>query len=318
MCDSTLDNLSWPEPKSSSKLNIGFIAIRIYAGDTLMALEAIEELKYALTVDTPSDTLIGDFSLLFEALSYRLEQTAEALPEDITPYRSSDDLSPELQLFESIISVCLIIFSSSTISVHTSDDPWRRLLECVTDLIIRRDDQIYTILAVHMIRLADRDMVYRVLIRMLRYSVMIQSPYDRPSDHLIHFIGLIMRYIWRCAKTLVEDIQQNKIDVELLLCECQQFVTMFPPSSWTRRVKEHYVLGEEPLQLIWSILREIFNAIGEDVLEECPMTPTGTTDYVYNYLERLVECNKARNNKHGSTKVNLRSHYRRSSVTYMI
>ncbi|KAI8048786.1 hypothetical protein BDF22DRAFT_746512 [Syncephalis plumigaleata] len=249
MSDLALQDPFWQAPQCPSKLSLAFLVSRIYTAEINLTVQSLIELQQHLNAPVLTDTLLRELDSLLEAITYRLER---ATPCFFTAEKG-EGMTPEAiakaQLFDHLLALCLIIFGKEETAQAISEEPWRRLLECVTHLVVEEDIRPYNILVNRMLRLSDRNLTFRVLLTLLERSALELSPYDALDSPAVKFVGLVMRYIWRRTKSIAED-------------ECHLFVAASPPAIWVRRTDEQYPLTNQPLRTVKTILHELVGVLG--------------------------------------------------------
>ncbi|RKP23871.1 hypothetical protein SYNPS1DRAFT_30368 [Syncephalis pseudoplumigaleata] len=296
MSDLALQDPFWQAPQCPSKLSLAFLVSRIYTAEINMTVKSLVELQQHLNAPVLTNTLLRELDGLLEAITYRLER---ATPCFLTSEKG-EGMTPEAiakaQLFDHLLALCLIIFGKEETARAISEEPWRRLLECVTHLVIEEDIRPYNILINRMLRLSDRNLTFRVLLTLLERSALELSPYDAPDSPAVRFVGLVMRYIWRRTKSIADDIRDGLIQVDQLLQECHLFIAASPPAVWVRRTDEQYPLTNQPLRTVKTILHELAGELGRKVLDVCrrAIPAADNKGYIYLYLERVLEEGHAR------------------------
>jgi len=68
-----------------------------------------------------------------------------------------------------------------------------------------------------------------------------------------------------------------------------EFLLVCPPSEWKRRVADDVPLKDVPLKTIKTILHELIEVQGEDVLKHLEAIPNRQASHVYNILQKMLE-----------------------------
>lgn len=118
-------------------------------------------------------------------------------------------------------------------------------------------------------------------------------PGDSPSAKDTKYTELIMKCLWKLAKTIQENLRSNLLNPDELLFEINQFFIDTPPSEWKRRANENVPLGEMPLRTVKTLLLELVNGLGDSIFQHLTLIEDPQRSSVYPYLHHMLEaCRK--------------------------
>ena len=118
-------------------------------------------------------------------------------------------------------------------------------------------------------------------------------PGDSASAKDTKYTELIMKCLWKLAKTIQENLRTNMLSADQLLFEINKFFIDTPPSEWKRRANENVPLGEMPLRTVKTLLLELVNGLGENIFQHLTLINDPQRSSVYPYLHHMLEaCRK--------------------------
>jgi cytoskeleton-associated protein 5 len=117
------------------------------------------------------------------------------------------------------------------------------------------------------------------------------------------FTELIMKCLWKLAKTVQENLKAGTLLPNQLLRDLNNFFLAIPPAEWKRREKEKVLLGELPLRTVKTLLLELVTGLGENVYEKLDLIDDPQKSYVYPYLHHMLEATKKKDKQAGNQAV---------------
>ena len=85
------------------------------------------------------------------------------------------------------------------------------------------------------------------------FSVESTSPTSREAKHA----ELILKCIWKRARSVEEDLGNDLLDAGSLLRTIEDFLQVLPPTEWRRRAQRGVPMGDMPLRTVKVILQHI-------------------------------------------------------------
>lgn len=79
------------------------------------------------------------------------------------------------------------------------------------------------------------------------------EPSSRPAKHA----ELILKCIWKRARSVEEDLGKDLLDAVSLLQTIERFLQQLPPIEWRRRANAQIPLGDMPLRTVKVIIQHI-------------------------------------------------------------
>ena len=109
---------------------------------------------------------------------------------------------------------------------------------------------------------------------------------------------LVMKCLWKVSKSTTVNLQDGSLDAKHLLLDIDTFLLAVPPAEWRRRATDNIALGDMPLRTVKTILQQVVNTFGDDVIDELALIPNRENSFVYQYLYRLLS-----NSRFGDTAI---------------
>ena len=108
---------------------------------------------------------------------------------------------------------------------------------------------------------------------------------------LENFGTLVMKSLWKLTKILKRDLETRSVSVETLLHLIHNFLVVIPPQEWSRRHAAGAAvhLGMQPLQTVQAILKQVTNALGDEVFEHLGKINDPETSVLYGYLRNITK-----------------------------
>lgn len=171
---------------------------------------------------------------------------------------------------------------------------------CAKDVLLRLVDpevqksdtaglsKLLNILMVRIIENANPNSTFRCLLHILQESAL------SDVDHLAKPIQskyneLVMKCIWKMTKILPALIESRKLVVEDILFDIHDFLIAAPPQYWKKKALDTNMdSADMPLRTIKTVLHEIVNNLGADVMHYAAVLPNQHQSHVVNYLRQMV------------------------------
>lgn len=78
-----------------------------------------------------------------------------------------------------------------------------------------------------------------------------------PSSREAKHAELILKCIWKRARSVEDDLSNNSLDPHSLLQTIETFLQALPPTEWRRRAQKGVPMGDMPLRTVKVILQHI-------------------------------------------------------------
>lgn len=115
---------------------------------------------------------------------------------------------------------------------------------------------------------------------------------DSASSAQVKFTELIMKCLWKLAKTVQENLKAGVLKPNMLLRDLNNFFLVTPPAEWKRRATEKVPLGEMPLRTVKTLLLELVTGLGDGVYDHLDLIEDPQRSYVYPYLHHMLEAHR--------------------------
>ncbi|CAG8520285.1 7962_t:CDS:10 [Acaulospora colombiana] len=284
---------------------------KIQSSDHPQSIEALKELDKHL--NNSPESLIPSVNDIVNALTVQVRIS----------YTKLDARSQILvRLCKHLVNALVLLFSNKDLALAVSQESLDSLL---TELAHRLLDpnlqalesgqQLSKALNVSMVKVLDNsNRNATALISILGKSAANLREVD-PSAAASHtkFTELIMKCLWKLAKTVQENLKAGILLPNKLLRDLNDFLFATPPAEWKRRMAEGVPLGEMPLRTVKTLLLELVTGLGEGVYDHLDLIEDPQHSFVYPYLHHMLEaCRKKEKQNNTSNVPNLQS--RPSSV----
>lgn len=118
-------------------------------------------------------------------------------------------------------------------------------------------------------------------------------PGDLATAKNTKYTELIMKCLWKLAKSIQENLRANVLNADELLYDINRFFITTRPLEWKRRATENVPLGEMPLRTVKTLLLELVNGLGDDIFQHLTLIDDPQRSSVYPYLHHMLEaCRK--------------------------
>ncbi|KAI9483394.1 MAG: armadillo-type protein [Benjaminiella poitrasii] len=207
------------------------------------------------------------------------------------------------RLCKHIVNVLVLVFSRpvlvSAIPVeglqHLLEQLARRLLDQKTNGS-ETGPQLSKALNVAMVKIlenSERNQTFSALLAIL------SSGSERLLDNTIaiaqeaKYIELIMKCLWKLAKTIQESLKLSILNPDALLFDINRFFLTTPPTTWKQRAANKIPLGEMPLRTVKTLLLELVNGLRDSIFRHLTMIDNPQDSHVYPYLLHMLDaCRK--------------------------
>ncbi|CEI92510.1 hypothetical protein RMCBS344292_06766 [Rhizopus microsporus] len=140
---------------------------------------------------------------------------------------------------------------------------------------------------------SNRNVTFSALLSILSNCSSGLRPGDSPAAKETKYTELIMKCLWKLAKTIRSSLQANQLNPDELLYEINRFFIMTPPTEWKRRAAENVPLGEIPLRTVKTLLLQLVTSLGDSVFQHLTLIENPQSSSVYPYLHHMLEgCRK--------------------------
>lgn len=137
------------------------------------------------------------------------------------------------------------------------------------------------------------NMLFSALLAILAQCSALLRPGDSPSAKDTKYTELIMKCLWKLAKTIQDNLRSGTLNPDELLFEINRFFINTPPAEWKRRASEKVPLGEMPLRTVKTLLLELVNGLGDSIFHHLTLIEDPQRSSVYPYLHHMLEaCRK--------------------------
>ncbi|CAG8440367.1 2083_t:CDS:10, partial [Acaulospora morrowiae] len=288
---------------------------KIQSPDYPQSIEALKELDKHL--NNSPESLIPSVNDIVNALTVQVRIS----------YTKLDPQSQILvRLCKHLVNALVLLFSNKDLALAVSQESLdslltelaHRLLDPNLQILESSGQQLSKALNVSMVKVLDNSnlLIFSALISILERSAAKLREVD-PSTASSHtkFTELIMKCLWKLAKTVQENLKNSILQPNRLLRDLNNFLYSTPPAEWKRRAADKVPLGEMPLRTVKTLLLELVTGLGESVYDHLDLIDDPQHSFVYPYLHHMLEaCRKKEKQNNTSSNVsNLQS--RPSSVS---
>jgi cytoskeleton-associated protein 5 len=274
---------------SSMDEQINTAILHLASFDSERALDAVRVLEKILST-TPVNSVIREKDLV-GIITPLLGATFEQL---------SDSEQIKSRLCRHFVSVLVHIFSSPESATLV---PYPSLEECIRKILfglveprlqsIDSSKNLSRALNMLMVRLIDccaPNYTFRALLRILKESAIKDMVNNLSEDQVQKkYIELGMKCLWKVTKLIPVYIRDNRLSVDDVLLDIDEFLNDAPPAYWKRRIQQ---TGDPhidmPLRTVKTILHEIVNVLGEVVISHAQILKNHESNYTLAYLRQML------------------------------
>ncbi|GET04485.1 microtubule associated protein [Rhizophagus clarus] len=276
------------------------IITKILSTEFQQSIEALKELDKQL--NTSPESIIRNVDELVNALAIQLRIS----------YTQLKPQSPSLvRLCKHLVNALVLLFSNKDLALAVSQDSLDRLLSELAHRLLDPNltavdggSQLSKAINVSMVKVlehSNRNRTYSALISILgKSSSNLREVDAETAATQTKFTELIMKCLWKLAKTVQENLKAGTLLPNQLLRDLNNFFLAIPPAEWKRREKEKVLLGELPLRTVKTLLLELVTGLGENVYEKLDLIEDPQKSYVYPYLHHMLEATKKKDKQAGN------------------
>ncbi|RCH82175.1 stu2 protein, partial [Rhizopus azygosporus] len=265
---------------------------QITSGDPQASIEALKHFDKFIT-QSP-DVILPDIEPLINAITLQVKLV----------FSSIDPRQPtSTRLCKHLVSALVLLFSNRELASAVSHDALYHLLQELAHrlldqkmLALESGPQLSKALNVAMVKIlenSNRNVTFSALLSILSNCSSGLRPGDSPAAKETKYTELIMKCLWKLAKTIRSSLQANQLNPDELLYEINRFFIMTPPTEWKRRAAENVPLGEIPLRTVKTLLLQLVTSLGDSVFQHLTLIENPQSSSVYPYLHHMLEgCRK--------------------------
>ncbi|KAI8099122.1 armadillo-type protein [Halteromyces radiatus] len=270
---------------------VDYIISQITSGDPQPSIEALKQLDKHL--NTRPEVILPDIEPLINAITLQVRLA----------YSTVDPRSPvTTRLCKHLVNALVLLFTNRDLAGAVSQDALHHLLQELAHrlldqkmLSLESGPQLSKALNVAMVKVLEnsqRNATFSALLSILGTCSAGLRPGDLPSSKETKYTELIMKCLWKLAKTIQENLRSGSLQPDQLLFEINKFFLVTPPNEWKRRTQDNVPLGELPLRTVKTLLLEMVNGLGEGVFQHLVLIDDPQNSSVYPYLHHMLEACK--------------------------
>ena len=254
-----------------------------------IAMEACRQLEKLLLAHSQND-IIRSTDLI--AIMVPLLQTV------FETLSKGDQHSPRFCKY--LLSLLVQIFSSKE---SASFVPYISLESCIKDIIYRLVDPNMPIidpsknlsraLNMLMVRIIDNcepNATFRSLLLILKDGSLDEPESLEAINIQKKFTELVMKCLWKITKVIPTFLHSQTLHIDLLLLDVNSFLEAVPPQFWKQKTVTTGVgTADMPLRTVKTILHELVNIAGNDILQFLSILPeqSHTTHYIKQMIQSV-------------------------------
>ncbi|KAI8910955.1 armadillo-type protein [Gorgonomyces haynaldii] len=201
------------------------------------------------------------------------------------------DLVTQPKQCKYLVNILVILFSNQSLAYAVTPDT---LEQCIREVLTRLVDpglqsveagasiaRLLNVLMVRVIENSRPNFVFKALLRVLQESALSEDVNFKHTE-------LVMKCLWKITKVISELISGRKLIVEDLLFDVNEFFNTAPPQVWKKRAAESKtVQADMPLRTVKTILHEIVNHLGAEIMNYAAVLPN-QQGHLVTYLRQMV------------------------------
>ncbi|KAI8882635.1 ARM repeat-containing protein [Backusella circina FSU 941] len=277
---------------------IAYLISQITDGDPQSSIDALKQLDHLLS--QYPESILPDIENLVNAITLQVR----------IAYPAVDPRQPATtRLCKHLVNALVLLFSNRDLACAVPLESLRHLLQELTHrlldqkmLQLESGPQLSKALNVAMVKVLEnskRNITFSALLSILGSCSEGLRPGDSPSAKNTKYTELIMKCLWKLAKTIQENLRTHILDPDELLFEINQFFIVTPPAEWKRRVSENVPLGEMPLRTVKTLLLELVIGLDDSIFQHLTLIESPERSSVYPYLHHMLEaCRKKEHMQH--------------------
>ncbi|RUP25535.1 hypothetical protein BC936DRAFT_138829, partial [Jimgerdemannia flammicorona] len=279
-----------------------YIVTQITSGDAYQSIDALKQLDKLL--NTSSDIVLPHVDPLVSAITLQVRLAYTAL----------DTRSPSLtRLCKHLVNALVLLFSNRDLAMTVSQESLHQLLQELAHRLLDQNmlalepgPQLSKALNVAMVKVLENSnrnaTVSALLLILEKCSSNLRNLEEPVASNQAKFTELIMKCLWKLAKTIQENLRTGALNPNQLLFEINNFFIATPPQEWKRRASEKVPLGEMPLRTVKTLLLELVNGLGDEVFNKLDLIQDPKNSWVYPYLDHMLDaCNKKKDKSHSQS-----------------
>ncbi|KAI8337676.1 armadillo-type protein [Chlamydoabsidia padenii] len=267
------------------------IIAQITGGDPQTVIEALKQLDKQLKA-RPA-VILSDIDPLVNAITYQVRRS----------FSTVDRLNPvKTRLCKHLVNALVLLFSNTNLTGAVSQNSIHHLLQELPRplfdqniLTLESGPQLSKALNVAMLKILEnsqRNATFSALLSILASCSGVLQSGDTSDGKGAKYTELIMKCLWRLAKTIQETLRSGVLNPDQLLFEINKFFLVAPPTEWKQRLKDKVPLGELPLRTVKTILLELVNGLGEDIFNHLNLIGDPKNSGIYPYIVHMLESSK--------------------------
>ncbi|KAJ3254119.1 Microtubule-associated protein, microtubule dynamics during spindle orientation [Boothiomyces macroporosus] len=291
---SRLEQLENLEDRLEVRLEL--VTTQLFSSDNEVVLEAVRHLEKLINANSNSD-IIHSRNLVGLITPLMNNSFANLGTENVVS-----------RICKHFISALISIFSSKEQAVFVEYDA---LEGCIRSVLIRLVDpalnsfdpsktlsRALNMLMVRIIENCPPNVTFRALLQILKEASLEPEPFDEATAIVQKkYTELVMKCLWKITKVLSTFIEAGQLQVDSLLLDIHLFLSAASPQFWKAKVAEGKSSQPDmPLRTVKTIMHELVNIMGDNVLLHTSAIPSNTQNHVYNYLTQMISnLNKKKN-----------------------
>ncbi|KAG0164625.1 Microtubule-associated protein, microtubule dynamics during spindle orientation [Apophysomyces sp. BC1034] len=260
---------------------VDYIIAQITSGEPQPSIDALKQLDKLL--NSKPELILPDIEPLMNAITLQVRLA----------YETVDPQAPATtRLCKHLVNTLVLLFSNKDLACAISQDALHHLLQ---ELAYRLLDQRMPTMesGPQLSKALNVAMVKVALLSILGTCSADLRPGDSPTAKETKYTELIMKCLWKLAKTIQGNLHDGLVNADELLFEINRFFITTPPAEWKRRATENVPLGEIPLRTVKTLLLEMVNGLGDSVFQHLTLIEDPQRSSVYPYLHHMLEaCRK--------------------------
>lgn len=268
----------------------------------LVCIHALQTLETHLNSGESDEDLKIRVNDLTHALIVRMKEATS------TSYDVQEVAQMKSRLCRYVTNALVLITTNVSLCRELNEDVIELLVsETLSALVSERirsfEDQeqlekALNILIVKVLEGVPQNRSYSALLTVLREAFRV------PPVESDKFPELVMKCLWKLTKQLSNSLQiTGKVSVPELLSDVHGFLTALPPIEWKMRNNEGLAFQDLPLRTVKTILHEIVQHCGIDVINELSLIPEPEDSFVLSYLKAMLQARGV-----GEKEINSRLH----------
>lgn len=253
----------------------------------LVCIHALQNLETHLSGTEFEDDLRARVNDLTHSLIVRMKEATSVT------YDVQEVAQMKSRLCRYVTNALILITSNVSLCREMNDDVIELLVsETLSALVSERIhafedreqlEKALNILIVKVLEGIPQNRTYSALLTVLREA------FRSPPTESEKFPELVMKCIWKLTKQLSASLKIfGRISIPELLSDVHSFLSALPPIEWKMRSNEGLPFQDLPLRTVKTILHEIVQHCGIEVLDELTLIPDPRESFVLSYLKAML------------------------------